>query len=62
VSKTFGETPGGLQSSIMNLATVLTRKAGLKVPRYQRPYTWAEREVRQLIQDLWRAFQRDATF
>jgi hypothetical protein len=58
----FGETPLGLVSQIINLATVLTRKAGLKVPRYQRPYTWTEREVRQLIQDLWRAFKRDATF
>ena len=43
---------------------VLTRKLGLKVPRYQRPYTWTEREVRQLIQDLWRAYQarRDVLF
>lgn len=59
---TFGETPLGLVSQILNLASVLTRKAGLKVPRYQRPYTWTEREVRQLIQDLWRAYKRGATF
>lgn len=58
----FGETPLGLVSQILNLAAVLTRKAGLKVPRYQRPYTWTEREVRQLIQDLWRAYKRGATF
>jgi Protein of unknown function DUF262/Protein of unknown function (DUF1524) len=58
----FGDTPLGLVSQILNLAAVLTRKAGLKVPRYQRPYTWSEREVRQLIQDLWRAFKRGATF
>lgn len=59
----FGETPLGLTSQIMNLAAVLTRKGGLKVPRYQRPYTWSEREVRQLIQDLWRAYKlRGATF
>jgi hypothetical protein len=58
----FGETPIGLVSQILNLAGVLTRKGGLRVPRYQRPYTWTEREVRELIQDLWRAYQRGATF
>jgi hypothetical protein len=58
----FGETPLGLVSQILNLAAVLTRRGGLKVPRYQRPYTWSEREVRLLIQDLWRAFKRGATF
>lgn len=58
----FGEIPLGLVSQILNLAAVLTRKAGLKVPRYQRPFTWGDREVRELIQDLWRAFERGATF
>lgn len=58
----FGETPLGLTSQILNLASVLTRKQSLKVPRYQRPYTWSEREVRQLIEDLRRAYKRGATF
>jgi len=58
----FGETPLGLVSQILNLAGVLTRKGGLQVPRYQRPYTWSEREVRELIRDLWRAYKRGATF
>jgi hypothetical protein len=58
----FGETPMGLTSQILNLASVLTRKPALKVPRYQRPYTWTESEVRELIQDLWRAFKRKAPF
>ncbi len=58
----FGDAPMGLTSRIMNIAAVLTRKNGLRVPRYQRPYTWTEREVRQLIQDLWRAWDRDAPF
>jgi|CXWL01.1.fsa_nt_gi hypothetical protein len=62
MASAFGETPLGLSSQILNIAAVLTRKGGLKVPRYQRPYTWSEREVRQLIQDLWRAFKRGATF
>ncbi|MGQ0532016.1 MAG: DUF262 domain-containing protein [Caulobacteraceae bacterium] len=57
----FGDTPLGLTSTILNLAAVLTRKQ-LKVPRYQRPYTWSEREVRELIEDLWRAYKRGATF
>jgi Protein of unknown function DUF262/Protein of unknown function (DUF1524) len=60
--KSFTDIPEGLESRILNLAGVLTRKLGLKVPRYQRPYTWSEREVRQLIRDLWRAYQRRATF
>jgi hypothetical protein len=58
----FGDTPLGLTSQIFNIAAILTRKAALKVPRYQRPYTWSEREVRDLIQDLWRAFKRNAPF
>lgn len=57
----FEGTPLGLTSTILNLAAVLTRKQ-LKVPRYQRPYTWTDREVRELIQDLWRAYKRSATF
>jgi hypothetical protein len=58
----FGDTPIGLTSQILNLAGVLTRRASLKVPRYQRPFTWTEREVRQLIEDLRRAYIRGATF
>jgi len=58
----FGETPIGLTSQIFNIASVLMRKLPLKVPRYQRPFTWTEREVRQLIEDLRRAFKRGATF
>ncbi len=59
MANAFGETPHGLASQISNLASVLTRKGGLKVPRYQRPYTWSEREVRELITDLWSAFKRN---
>ncbi|HYD72962.1 MAG TPA: DUF262 domain-containing HNH endonuclease family protein [Candidatus Binatia bacterium] len=58
----FGDTPIGLVSQILNLGAVLTRKGGLQVPRYQRPYTWTEREVRELIRDLWGAFERGAPF
>ena len=62
MASAYGETPLGLLSQIMNFAAVLTRRFVLKVPRYQRPYSWTEREVRRLIQDLWRAFSRSATF
>jgi len=58
----FGNTPMGLSSQILNLGAVLTRKPDLKVPRYQRPYTWTDSEVRELIQDLWGAFKRKAPF
>ena len=58
----FGSTPQGLYSLILNLAGVLMRDTPLKVPRYQRPYTWGEREVRQLIQDLRSAYERKAPF
>lgn len=58
----FEGTPIGLTSQILNLFAVLTRRGGLKVPRYQRPYTWSEREVRQLIEDLRRAWKRNAPF
>jgi hypothetical protein len=61
MASAFGDTPLGLNSIVLNVAAVLTRKQ-LKVPRYQRPYTWTEREVRELIQDLWRAHKRSATF
>lgn len=62
MANTFGDTPQGLASQILHLAGVLVRKFALKVPRYQRAYTWGEREVRQLIQDLRRAFDRKAPF
>ena len=62
MASAFGDTPMGLFSQILNLAAVLTRRPALKVPRYQRPYTWTDSEVRELIQDLWRAFKRRAPF
>ena len=58
----FGETPTGLSTNIMNLANVLSRGQLLRIPRYQRPFTWTERQVRQLMQDLVAAFDRDASF
>jgi hypothetical protein len=62
MASAFGETPLGLTSQILNVAGVLTRRFVMKVPRYQRPYSWTEREVRRLIDDLRRAVERKATF
>lgn len=58
----FGPTPQGLASQILNLAGIVLRGGTLRVPRYQRPYTWTEREVRYLIQDLLGAFSRRMPF
>ena len=51
------ETPRGLKSQILNIVGVLTRVVVLKVPRYQRPYTWGERHVQRLIQGLLQAYK-----
>lgn len=58
----YGGTPPGLFAQILNFAAVLTRRFVLEVPRYQRPYSWTEQEVRSLLQDLWRAYSRGAKF
>ncbi|MBC7770141.1 MAG: DUF262 domain-containing protein [Phycisphaerales bacterium] len=62
MAEAFGGTPLGLSAQILNLSGVLTRKPDLKVPRYQRAYTWTDSEVRELMQDLWDAYQRKAPF
>ncbi|WP_239590965.1 DUF262 domain-containing protein [Vitreimonas flagellata] len=51
--------PAGLQSKIVTIADLLKRNLGLKVPRYQRPFTWSEREVVQLIEDMRRTMRED---
>ena len=62
MASAYGDTPQGLFAQILNFAAILTRRLVLEVPRYQRPYSWNEQQVRQLIQDLWRAFSRGAKF
>lgn len=57
----FGETPIGLVSQILNLASILTRPIVLRIPPFQRPYTWTEKEVSQLIFDLLAAYERRAS-
>ena len=52
----------GLVSQILSIAEVLLRPFVLKVPRYQRPYTWGEREVQRLIQDLLQAYRSKEPF
>ncbi len=58
----FGETPIGLVAQIMNLATILSRPFVLRIPPFQRPYTWTVAEVAQLLEDLEAAFRRNAAF
>jgi hypothetical protein len=58
----FGETPLGLASQIMNLAALLLRPFTLRIPPFQRPYTWTTREVGQLIADLRTALDNKSTF
>jgi len=58
----FGEIPLGLVSQIMNLATILLRPFTLRIPPFQRPYTWTAREVGQLIADLRTALDNKSTF
>lgn len=58
----FGEAPLGLVSQIMNLASILTRPAILRVPLYQRPFTWTQKEVSKLLDDLWEAYRASATY
>lgn len=58
----FGETPLGLDSQVLNLAGVLSRPFILRIPPFQRPYTWTVKEVSQLLEDLRAAFERAATY
>jgi hypothetical protein len=60
--KTFGVAPPGLTASIANLEGVLAGPLPLRVPAYQRPYTWTQVEVSVLIEDLRLAFLREAPF
>lgn len=58
----FGETPMGLVAQIMNLSTILLRPFVLRIPPFQRPYTWSIPEVAQLLEDLTAAYKRNASF
>ncbi len=58
----FGETPIGLVAQIMNLSAILLRPFVLRIPPFQRPYTWTVVEVEQLLDDLAAAYKRNAAF
>lgn len=58
----FGETPMGLSAQIMNLSSILLRPFVMRIPPFQRPYTWSIAEVAQLLDDLAAAFRRNASF
>lgn len=48
----------GLSSSILSVDQLLNLK-GLKIPHYQRPYRWTERNVRQLLDDILISWQEN---
>ncbi len=58
----FGEIPLGLVSQILSLSSILLRPVTLRIPPFQRPYTWTTREVGQLIADLRTALDNKSTF
>lgn len=62
MSNPFGETPIGLVAQIMNLSSILLRPFVLRIPPFQRPYTWSVAEVAQLLDDLAAAYRRKAAF
>jgi hypothetical protein len=56
----FSDPPQGLMSRMINVAKVLSEPWLLKVPRFQRPYSWLDTQVGRLIEDLLDAFRAGA--
>ncbi|MBY0447555.1 MAG: DUF262 domain-containing protein, partial [Hyphomonadaceae bacterium] len=54
--------PPGLSARIASLSQVLRRYATLRVPRYQRGYSWTAEEVSRLLQDVRLAVSRNAPY
>lgn len=54
--------PPGLSAQIASLSQVLRRYATLRVPRYQRGYSWTSEEVSRLLQDVRLAVSRNAPY
>lgn len=38
--------------------TLVENNIRFRIPLYQRPYTWAEKQVKQLLDDLWSSFEQ----
>lgn len=57
-----GGLPIGLTAQIANLAALFGGGPLLRIPAYQRPYTWTASEVLALLTDLLLAFQRRAPY
>ena len=38
--------------------TLVKNNIRFRIPLYQRPYTWAEKQVKQLLDDLWSSFEQ----
>lgn len=57
-----GGLPLGLTAQIANLAALFGGAVALRIPAYQRPYTWTPVEVAALLVDLLSAFERRAPY
>jgi len=57
-----GGSPIGLAAQIANLAALFGGPYMLRIPAYQRPYTWTSVEVSALLVDLLSAFERRAPY
>ncbi len=62
MANAFGDKPIGLEAEVMNLAGILSRPYTMRMPPFQRPYTWGVEEVAKLIEDLRAAFLRKASY
>jgi hypothetical protein len=54
--------PLGLSARILNLTSLFSTGPALRIPAYQRPYTWTAVEVAALMSDLLAAFERRAPY
>ncbi len=45
-----------MEAKESKLQEVLTDSRIYEIPNYQRPYSWSEKQVDDLVNDLWDAF------
>ncbi|MCX7781896.1 MAG: DUF262 domain-containing HNH endonuclease family protein, partial [Negativicutes bacterium] len=41
------------------ISKILTEQTCYQIPPYQRPYSWAKENVRELLDDIWEAYEED---
>ena len=50
-----GEIMDNANAKVMSVATLL--KCNLRIPAYQRPYKWTEKNMRELLNDVSKALE-----